>query len=98
MILTPEQTTILERAKALVDANPDDHTSTMELVRGLVGIVGVQDRVTAVALGTQRAVIKTAKDVIETLIDEWPNEWARNPNGFYSDCMEAFKACDAALD
>lgn len=39
MTLTPEQTALVTRAKALVDANPNDHTSTMELVRGLVGIV-----------------------------------------------------------
>lgn len=38
-MLTTKQAAMLERAKALLDANPNDATATMELVRGLVGVI-----------------------------------------------------------
>lgn len=49
-----------------------------------------------VALGTQKAVMRVAKEALETVIDEWPHEW-RDVKEFYNECMEAFKALDAAL-
>ena len=49
-----------------------------------------------VALGTQKAVMRVAKEALETVIDELPHEW-KDTKEFYNECMEAFKALDAAL-
>lgn len=43
MNLTTKQAKFLQRARALVDANPNDKTTKMNIVRGLIGIVEAQD-------------------------------------------------------
>lgn len=58
MTLTTEQTALMNRAKALIEANPNDHTTTMELVRGLVAIVEMQKFQLEVNEGDFRTIIK----------------------------------------
>lgn len=48
-----------------------------------------------VALGTQKAVMRVAKEALETVIDHAADEgWSLM---FIDDCREAFNALDAAL-